>query len=135
MEKLIERRAAKERAQLAEVQADRASLRASVEAFIKDKGSYEDEDIKITRVQGHRRSWNVDKLQSILPRGIFKNVTKTTVDGDKIDRYVREGKIKLKDIDPAFEETPNAPYVKWTDKSDGTESASEVEGLAAALGK
>lgn len=113
---------------------ERAGLKESIEKFVKDKGDYEDDSIKVTRVQGHRRTWNVAKLESIVPRGVFKNLVKMEVIPAKVDEYVRKGKLDRKKIAPAFEETPNAPYVKWTPKTDSSDRAEqEADGLAEAL--
>jgi hypothetical protein len=97
-----------------------------------DKGSYEDDRYKITRVIGFKRAWNVAKLEKLLPRGIFKNITKTEADPAKIDEYVKAGRIKLKEIEPAFEETPLKAYPKWTEKK-GERGQEEADSLAAKL--
>lgn len=115
-----------------DLQNELAALKAAVDAFVLDHEAYEDDTYKLTRVQGHRRTWNADKLEAILPRGLFKRVIKITVDPAKLDQLVRAKKIDGKKIDPAFEETPNAPYVKYTVKSEDS-GASEAEGLAEAL--
>jgi hypothetical protein len=118
------------------LQEEVASLKADIDAFVIDNEDYEDDDYKLTRVQGFRRSWDVTKLETILPRGIFKNIVKVEADPIKIDEYVRSGKIKAKQIEPAFSETPNKPYVKMTKKSHAEERGeAEAGALAAKLGQ
>jgi hypothetical protein len=121
------------RSGIEDMEEQRAALRAAIDKFVLDGKDYEDEDVMITRVQGHRRRWDVKKLETILPRGIFKNVVKIEVDPAKLDEYVRKGKIKREVIEPAFEETPNAPYAKWTEKSDKDRGGKEADKLAEAL--
>lgn len=112
-----------------------AVLKEDIDKYVLDKDDYEDTDYKLTRVQAFRRRWDVDKLEAILPRGIFKNIVRVEPDPAKIDQYVREGKIDMKKIAPAYTETPNAPFVKMTKKSHAEEKGSaEAESLAAKLG-
>jgi hypothetical protein len=111
-----------------------ADLKSAVDKYVTEKENYEDDNVKITRVQGFRRSWNVAKLETILPRGIFKNVVTVMADAEKIDQYVREKKIDMKKIAPALEETPNRPYAKWSKKShDANRGEAEANELADAL--
>jgi hypothetical protein len=111
-----------------------ALLDEDIKGYVLDKDDYEDDDYKLTRVQAFRRTWDTAKLEKILPRGIFKNIVKVTADPTKIDQYVREGKIKAKQIEPAFIETPNQPFVKITKKSHAEEKgAAEADALAAKL--
>lgn len=119
---------------MAAFEEERTALKAAVDAYVIDKDNYEDDTIKVTRVQGFRRAWDVAKLEKILPRGIFKNVVKIEVDPAKLNEYVNKGKIEEEKITPAFVETPNAPYTKWTPKTKGAGEA-EAEDLAAALEK
>lgn len=135
LDDIIAKKCKKETTELDKLAEEHADLTVAINAFVLDKGiDYEDNAVKLTRVQAYRRKWDVKKLESILPRGIFKNVTKTEADPAKIDEYVRKGKIDAKLIEPAFDETPNAPFVKWTVKSDSA-GIGEVEatGLAAKL--
>lgn len=125
---------ARQAARLEAMEERRGALKSAVDAFVLDHESYEDEDIRITRVQSFRREWNADKLEKMLPRGVFKNVVKIAVVPAKIDQYVRQGKIDRDAIEAAFEETPNAPYAKWTDKADPDRATKDAEGLAEALG-
>jgi hypothetical protein len=93
---------------------------------------YEDDSYKHTKVVSHTRKWDAEKLEKLVPRGIFKNLVTITVVPSKIDEYVRKGKLDRKKIERAFIETPNEPYVKTTKKttSNGEE---EAESLAAKL--
>lgn len=96
--------------------------------------SYEDDKVKITKVVSHRRVWNPEKLQKLLPTKLYKLVIDVTVNKDRLDALVKEGKIDAKKIESAFEETPNAPYVKRTTKTDSkSKSSDEAANLAGAL--
>ena len=117
------------------LQQEIADLKVGIDAYVLDREDYEDDDYKLTRVQAFRRRWDVQKLEAILPRGIFKNIVKIEVDPIKLDQLVREGRIAAKKIEPAFTETPNQPFVKITKKSHAEEKGSaEAESLAAKLG-
>lgn len=98
-----------------------AKLKESVDGYIIDSfgagEGYEDDDWLATKVVGHKRVWDVETLEKSIPRGIFKNLVKIEVDGAKVDQFVREGKLKAKDIRKAFKETANKPYVKITKRS------------------
>lgn len=107
----------------------------AVNTYVVEHEDYEDDNYKLTRVQGFRRSWNVGTLEKILPRGIFKNIIKIEADPAKIDEYVRSGRLKADVIEPAYEETPNKAYVKMTKKSHKEDVAeAEANALAAKLG-
>jgi hypothetical protein len=93
---------------------------------------YDNDTVSLTHVQGHTRRWNAEKLEELVPKGIFKNLVTITVVPAKIDEYVRAKKIKREDIEPAFEETPNKPYVKWTPKKLDTTSRAESEAASLA---
>ena len=117
------------------LQQEIADLKLGIDAYVLDREDYEDDDYKLTRVQAFRRRWDVDKLEAILPRGLFKNIVKIEVDPIKLDQLVREGRITAKKIEPAYTETPNQPFVKITKKSHAEEKGSaEAESLAAKLG-
>lgn len=95
---------------------------------------YEDDKVKLTKVVSYRRSWNPEKLRKLLPTKLYKLVIDVTVNKNRLDELVREGKIDPKKIESAYEETPNKPYVKRTDKSDTkTRGEEEAANLAAAL--
>jgi hypothetical protein len=117
--------------------AEIADLTEAIDNFILSRydagDGFENDNWKATHVQGHRRSWDVSKLEKLLPRGIFKNVVKITADPQKIDEYVRAKKINMDDIQEAYVETPNKPYTKVTAKSTARGEA-EAESLAAKLG-
>lgn len=120
---------------MADCEAELADVKAEIDSLIVDKGvEYDGDRVKITRVQGYRRKWNVDKLEKIMPRPLFRQVIKLDVDSDKIDQLAREGKIDSKKIEPAYEETPNKAYAKWTWKSDKKNGNNEAASLAAQLG-
>lgn len=96
---------------------------------------FESDDWLATKVVGHRRTWDVEKLQKLIPRGILKNVVEMKVIPDKIDEYVRKGKLDRKKIAAAFEEVPNKPYVRITKREQSSEEkgSAEAESLAAKL--
>jgi hypothetical protein len=113
-------------------------LREAVDKYIIDKYSagegIETPTYLATKVVGHTRTWNVEKLQKLIPRGILKNVVKMTVDGAKVDEYVRAGKIDRNKIKGAYEERPNKPYVKITRRSqDDGKADAEADSLAGKL--
>lgn len=121
---------------LAKLQADHSALREAVDAYVLKQGEYEDDGIKLTKVQSNTRTWNPDVLETLVPRGVFKNLVKIVVDNDKVQEYVAAKKIKAADIAPAYEEKPKAPYVKWTAKKVGAKerAAADAASLAAKLG-
>ena len=113
-------------------------LEVAVDKYVLDHyepgDGYEDDKVKITKVVSHKRYWNPDKLRRLLPTPLYKRVIKVTVDANKLDELVREGKVDAKKIESAFEEIPNTPYVKKTPKKDNeSRGAEEAAGLAAAL--
>lgn len=123
--------------QIAEVQDLVAKLKASIDSYVIDSfkagEGYEDDDWLATKVVGHKRVWDVDTLEKSIPRGIFKNLVKIEVDGGKVDQFVREGKLKMKDIRKAFKESANKPYVKIT-KRTKPKGDKEAQSLAEQLG-
>lgn len=107
-------------------------LRLAINQFVLDNDGYEDDSIKITRVQAFRRTWNAEKLENLVPRGIFKNLVTFTVKPEKIDEYVRQGKLNAEKIAAAYEESPNAPFTRWSKKSQAN-GAAEAQSLAEKL--
>jgi hypothetical protein len=117
---------------------ERADLKVAVEHYVINKfeagAGYEDDTWLATKVVGHTRTWDVDKLSKIIPRGILKNVTELKVLPAKLDAAVRAGKIDRTKIKAAFTETPNKPYVKITRRvQDDNRASDEAESLAAKL--
>lgn len=119
---------------LVKLQEDRTALKAAIDAYVLSKRNYEDADFRLTRVQGNRRYWDTDKLEKILPRGIFKRIVEVQADPAKIDEYVRKGTLRLDLIEPALIEEPNAPYVKWTRITAKPDGGAEAASLAEKLG-
>jgi hypothetical protein len=121
----------------AAMQEEDAELEAAIREFVLNSyeagSGYEDDRVRLTKVQGHTRTWNVDKLQAKLSRGLFKSVTQITVVPAKIDEMVRKGKIDLDAIADAYEERANKPYVKPTAKKDGLDAEAEADNLAELL--
>lgn len=110
-------------------------LKAAVNTFVLNRGlKMELPTVTITRVQAFKRRWNVETLEKIVPRGIFKNLVKIEVDPAKVDEYVKKGKLDPKKIEAAYEETPNQPFVKWTPKAETHSAEAEAASLAAKLG-
>ena len=122
--------------QVADLEAEDARWDGAIREFVLghyEAGmGYEDESVKITKVVGHRRSWNVEKLKKLVTPAIFKKVTTVVVAPEKINELVSAGKLDLDDIDAAYDEVPNAPYPKFTYKAQG-DRASEAESLAEKL--
>lgn len=124
---------------VAPMQAEATALSAAVDQYVIDhyeaSDGYEDETIKLTKVVGYRRTWNAEKLQKLLPTSIYKLVIKVSVDANALNELVKEGRIDRKKIESAFEETPNAPYVKKTAKGQSTNRGEEeAASLSAKLG-
>lgn len=120
------------------LRAQRDKLKESIDAYVIDKyeagDGYEDDTFLATKVVGFMRNWSAEKLEKLMPRGLFKQVVKLSIDNAKLDQLVKAGKIDREMIEPAFEEAPKKPYVKVTRKSNNTGRASaEAEGLAAKL--
>lgn len=93
---------------------------------------YEDDKWLATKVVGNTRVWDAGALFKILPRGIFKQITKIVVDPQAIDEAVRAGKITDEQIASALSTRPNKPYVKVTARS-GASNTAEADNLAAKL--
>jgi hypothetical protein len=119
--------------------AEQATVKEALDNYVIDKfqagDGYEDDDWKATKVVGHKRTWDVEKLGKLIPKGIFKNVVKVSVDGEKIDAMVAAGRLDRKKISAAFTEKPNKPYVKITkrEKDAKKKGEAEAESLAAKL--
>lgn len=123
----------------APLKVEREELQEAVNKYVIDhyeaSDGYEDSNFRATKVVGHTRSWNPDKLQKLLPTRLYKLVIIVKVDSGKLDELVREGKIDRKKIEKAYEEKPNTPYVKMTKKDQSAaRAAGESESLAEALG-
>ena len=124
--------------EIRELREDIGKLTEAIDEYIVEhyqaSDGYEDDNIKLTKVVGHTRRWNPDKLRKLLPTRLYKLVIKVSVDSAKLDELVREGKIERDKIESAFEEMPNAPYVKRTDKTDRKTREDEAAKLQEALG-
>ena len=88
---------------------------------------------QLTKVVAYRRTWDVSKLEKIVPKGILKNITELKVIPEKIDQYVKSGDLTLKKIAPAYTETPNKPYVRVS-KVAAANGETEAAKLAEKLG-
>jgi len=112
------------------------ALTAAVDAYVIDHyepgDGYDDGAVRLTKVVGYRRAWNPDKLRKLLPTRLYKLVIDVKVNNGKLDELVREGKIDRDKIESAYEEQPNAPYVRRT-KASEDKAGEEAAGLAAAL--
>lgn len=122
-----------EAGRLTDLRAKRAALKDAIDKFVMKSKQYEDAGYKLTRVQSYRRKWDTAKLERILPRPIFKRIVKVEADPAKIDEFVKGGAIKLKEIEAALIEEPNAPYIKWTKITAKPDAQAEAEALAAKL--
>ena len=123
----------------ADLKRKREDIKEAVDAYVlkhfKAQDGIETPGYKLTHVQGHTRTWDAAKLESLVPRGIFKNLVALTVVPAKIDEYVRAKKIDRDAIAAAYTEKPNKPYVKWSPvkESSADRAESEAAGLADAL--
>jgi len=113
------------------------ALSQAIDEFVLTKydagDGYEDDGWKLTKVVGHSRVWNAEKLHKLIPYGVFKKVTRVVVDTHKLNEAVKTGEIDLDRVDAAYEITPNAPYVKRTRKSQGGDPEAEAATLAEKL--
>jgi len=94
----------------------------------------ESERVNISVVQSHKRWWDTDKLKDLVPRHVYKNITYLEVDKDALDNAVRAGEITREQIQDAFMEKPNTPYVKRTPVGSARDGQAEADSLAAAAG-
>lgn len=106
---------------------EQGALREVVDEYVLAKTELVTDSWQGTRVQAHTRTWNVDKLRKKLTPALFKRVITVKVDNAALDGLVREGKIKLEDIEDALDEKANKPYVKWTPKGEDVQDAGEAE--------
>lgn len=125
--------------QVAPLRDEHDKLQDAVDQYVirhyEPSSGYEDDNVKLTKVVGYRRSWNPEKLQKLLPTSLYKLVIKVTVDANALNELVKEGRIDRKKIESAYEETPNAPYVKRTVKGQSTNRGEEeAASLSAKLG-
>ena len=119
---------------MADLVRERAALKAEVDAFIikRDK-PVELPNMKLTVVRGFTSFWDLDKLRDILPKPVLFSVTKQVVDSEKLDAAVRDKKIDLDEITPAFMQVAKAPYVKWTAVTDKSKRQAAQDAQAEAL--
>lgn len=120
------------------LQTEYDELGSAVDGYVIDNYEggfgYEDEYVKVTKVVGHTRTWNVDVLKEKLSHAMFKKVTKVVVDQAAIDDLVGRSVLTVDQIADAYEERAKKPFVKTTfldPTSDG--GRSESESLAAKL--
>lgn len=106
---------------------EQVALQLAVNEYVLDKEELVTDEWQGTRVQSHTRTWDVDKLRKKLTPAIFKRVIIVKVDNAALDGLVREGKIKLEDIEGALNERPNKPYVKWTPKGENVHDKGDAE--------
>jgi predicted lipid-binding transport protein (Tim44 family) len=122
---------------LQELREKRQALSTAVDEFVlsnyKAGEGYEDDRIRLTKVQGHTRRWDVEKLKTLVTPGMFKNLVKVTADPDKINEMIRKGKLKLETVAAAYTERPNKPYVRPTIKKDGLDVEAQADQLAEKL--
>lgn len=126
---------ARQAAGLDDLEERREQLKSEIDDLVIQAGEeYEDDKVRIVRVQGFRRNWDADKLEKIIPRAVFRRIVKIEVDPNKLDDEVRAGKLKLtRQVKAALNETPNKPFAKWTQKSKKS-GVAEADALAAKLG-
>lgn len=58
----------------------------------------------------------ITPLNSLLPDDIYKSVIKEVVDTEALEEALRSGDVALKDVEDAYFEKPNRPYVRTTVK-------------------
>lgn len=123
-------------AQVSALEEEVADIDAKVKEFVlghyEPGDGYEDEYVKVTKVQSHQRRWNVERLQELVKPRMFRSIVTVTVAPAKIDEMVREGKLDLDEIADAYEDFPSSPYVRVTAKS--PDAADAAASLAEKLG-
>lgn len=113
------------------MQAERAELDAKVKEYVLKKGNIETPTHKLTLVTGFTRRWDGETLARIVPKGLFLKIVDYVPNPDKIDEFVKAGKLDEKKIGKAFIETAKSPYVKITRKKDQDDG--EADRVAKAL--
>lgn len=119
------------------LQAEVDKLNEAIDKYMLRRGpgtKIESPMANISVVQSHTRWWDTDKLKTLVPRHVFKNIVKLEVDKLALDEQVRAGNITREQIAPAFMEKPNAPYVKRTPVGGARDGQAEADSLAAAAG-
>jgi hypothetical protein len=104
----------------AEMKAESVALKFAIEDFLVKKNR------KALGMKGYRwqlirpvnRSWDRDRLRELVGKATFLKLVKTEVDPDKVDEFVRSGKLKLNVIEEALIELPKKPYIKRYESSD-----------------
>jgi hypothetical protein len=109
------------------------TLKSAIDESVIEGDNYEDDSVKITRVQAMSRKWDTEKLEKILPRAVFRKIIKVEVDPDKLEQASRAGELTDEQITPALNETSNKPYAKWTTKTPKHDASAEADSLAAKL--
>lgn len=114
------------------MQEEREELDKKVKEYVLKKDSIETPGYKLTVVRGFMRKWDGDALAKLVPKGMFLKLVDYVPNPEKIDELVKAKKISEKQISPAYIETPKAPYVKITKKtqSDSGEADRVAEALA-----
>lgn len=120
------------------MKAEIESLRDAVTTFMSaNKVAHVFRDnYKITLVRRTSGRWNPDKLRGLVPKGMWLKITTQTVNGDKIDDLVREGKLDRKVIGKAFEITAQKPHIRvfpYKEGQDADAAAKEEEALRASM--
>lgn len=125
--------------QIAELEEEDGTIAVAIDEYVLDKynagDGYDDGRYRFTKVVGHTRRWNVERLRELLKPSILRQVTTLVVVPEKIDELEAQGKIDLDAISDAYETRANKPYVKKTERtSTDDERKEEATSLAAKLG-
>jgi hypothetical protein len=118
----------------ASMRKESVDLKLSLEAWMTDQNEQklELDNYRWQLIKPESKRWNADKLRAVLGKAMFLKVCKVEPDPAKIDDLVRQGKIKLPDIEKALEFEPKKPYIKRYDNSDA-KGDTEASKLKAAM--
>lgn len=122
--------AAKKQYGIVALEQERVDLEVGLKQFLVDtlnpSETFDFGNWKATKVVGTMRKWNAMKLRKLVPTAVYAKVTRLEIDDKRLDEFVKRGVIDLDKVSPAFEETPKAPYVRWTAVKDSSDEAAKL---------
>jgi hypothetical protein len=124
---------AKKRYGIVALEQEKVDLEVGLKQFLVDtlnpSETFDFGNWKATKVVGTMRKWNALSLRKLVPTAVYAKVTRLEVDAARVDDFVKRGLIDLDKVSAAFEETPKAPYVRWTfvDKDNREDEAGNLK--------
>lgn len=85
------------------------------------------DNYQVTLVKRSKVIWDVEKLKSLLPKGMFLKVSRLVIDGDKIDDLVRGGQLDRDKISPALTVKAEKPHIRRYPYKDGTDKEKAMQ--------